>query len=190
MKFRWLVAVMSLRLGACGEPASSSATADSAKVEGSSKPATSSKPLAASSAVSGATPSATTTSSASTSALEQPLSTLFGAADRVEFVGLDLRAPAMAKTNDPKLIGELIAALGGAQAPSGGLAKCPTPTNLRFFARDKLLGSVGLCASAGLDEGSKSAARVDLPSGEMGGFAVADLAALRTALEAVKVKLP
>ena len=166
MKLRWLVAVMSLGLGACGEPASSSATAESAKVEGSSRPATSS------------------------SAIEQSLSTLFGAADRVEFVGLDLRAPAMAKTNDPKLIGELIAALGGAQAPSGGLAKCPTPTNLRFFAADKLLGSVGLCASAGLAEGSKSAARVDLPSGEMGGFAVADLAALRAALEAVKVKLP
>jgi hypothetical protein len=160
MKLRWLVAVVSLGLGACSEPAAASATADSAKVE------------------------------ASGSALTQPLSALFGAADRVEFVGLDLRAPAMAKTSDKQLIGELIAALGGAQSPNGGLAKCVTPTNLRFFAGDKLLGSVGLCASAGLAEGSKTAARVDLPSGEMGGFEVADLAALRKALEAVKVKLP
>lgn len=194
MNARCWFALMTLVLGACGDPAAATSSATPEPTTSApSKPSPSAAPSspASSNTVPNNSASASASSHASgVSALDRTLAELFAAADRMEVVGVDLRGKPLAETQDKKLIAATLAALGEGQKPTGGLAKCVTPNNLVFFAGDRKLGSVGLCTSAGLDAASKASARVDLPSGETGGLRVADLAALRASLAALKVALP
>jgi hypothetical protein len=170
---------MVLALAACSEPtgASPAASAESS----SATPPTSAAPPRA---------SAAPTVSAGATDLDKTLAELFGAAVRVEVVGTESGKSARAATEDKQQIVALLAAIGDKQRANGPIAKCPTPTTITFFDEQTALGSVGSCASAGVIESSKSAARVDLPSGAMGGIQVADISALRVALEPLKIKLP
>lgn len=183
MNLRTCLPSMALALAACSEPTgpNPAASPESARTSASSPPTATATPQRASAAV---------TASAGATELDKTLAQLFGTANRVEVVASQSGKAERAETKDKQHIAALLAAIGDTQLAKGPLAKCLTPTTIAFFDGQTALGSVGSCASAAVSESSKTAARVDLPSGAMGGIQVADIAALRVALERLKIKLP